>query len=226
MEPKKLVKIVLVVIVGAIAVWQAISLFSGPDEAAQAAAVKAAQPVIHPDAPKSAALIPPPQPKPVLTEREIALMKLQEETQAKYLTALNELQVLKIEKEIAMANKDIMKAKEDTITAQTNILELLQPKPTVTAAAPPPSVPPNIAGGPPSSMPGGPTSEPSHYSIVSITNLRGRWTAVINTGDKLISVSMGDTIVDDGSKVISIDKSGVTLDKQGVKSKIAMASII
>src|SRR5258708_2411621 len=58
---------------------------------------------------------PAPQPASVpqsvpMSDREAQLMKLQQETQTKYLEAINELQVLKVTKDIAVANKDISAA--------------------------------------------------------------------------------------------------------------------
>jgi hypothetical protein len=229
METKKIVTIVAVIAVVGVIAWQAKSMF-GDDTAAQEEAAKSAAPAIHPDTPKQAALIPPPPPasaaKP-LTPAEIEANRLQQEAQVKYLAALDDLQMLKVEKDIAETNKDIMKAKEDMITSQHKIVDMLAPK-----AQPSPvstldnSGRPGISGaGPGTGQPGmGPNNV--EYSVVSVTNLRGRWTAIINTGSKLVSVTAGDVMSDNNVTILSIDRSGVLIEKDGNKKKIVMPSVI
>jgi type IV pilus biogenesis protein PilP len=168
---------------------------------------------------------------PVLTQREAELLKLQQETEAKYLTALNELQILKIDREIAETNKAIASAKLDMVTAQKNIIELLTAPPSSRGGMSQQSGPPGQrasaqqAPAAPAAPVAAALKEPS-YSVVSISQLQYRWTAVLTFQNNLYSVHVGDVVPADGSKVISIDKSGVMLEKEGVKKKVAMAPII
>ncbi len=58
------------------------------------------------------------------------------------------------------------------------------------------------------------------YSVVSVVYTRGRWVAVLSASSgKLYSVSVGDTLSDDGSTVSAISRAGVTLDKAGTVRK-------
>lgn len=175
-----------------------------------------------------------PQPAPLqkatgMTQREMELMKLQQETQAKYLEALNELQMLRVSRELAETNQAIMTAKLATVTAQKGIMDLLAPP-----AAPPPVAPQAYARGlvsPTATGPGlpplGPTAAPEvTYSAISVSQLQYKWSAVLGYQGNLYHVSVGDILPADGSKVISIDKSGVVLEKEGVKKKISLVAII
>lgn len=167
---------------------------------------------------------------PAQTEREAQLMRLQQETEAKYLTAVNELQMLKIEKDIAETNKAIMAAKFETVQSQKGIVDTLTGKP---------EIPPGgnygaglvnqtgvIPGGPTPTAPT-PVAQPQeNYVAVSVSQLEYRWSAVLGYGGKLYSVYIGDVLPADGSKVVAIDKSGVTLEKDGTRKKISLVSII
>lgn len=186
----------------------------------------------------NAPTMPSPQPaqlpqvaKAPLSDREKALMALQEATQAKYLEALNELQMLKVQKDIAETNKAIVTAKLETVTAQKNMVDLLEPpKPEATQA----SYSQNLvnptganAGVTPATTVGAPVQASDSYAAISVSHLQGRWNAVIGYQGKLMNVFIGDTLPADGSLVTNIDKSGVTLKlKDGNTKKISMVSII
>lgn len=164
-----------------------------------------------------------------LSEREMALMKLQQETQAKYLAALNELQMLKVEKDIAETTKAIAAAKLETITAQKNMVDLLQPQQTIA-----PNYAQGLAGGAsPQTVAGqaptAPTTAPAtdSYTVISVSHLQGRWNAILGYKGKLLNVSVGDVLPSDGSTVTAISKSGVTLkNKDGDTQKISLISVI
>lgn len=162
-----------------------------------------------------------------MTEREMQLLKLQQETEAKYIAALNELQMLKVQKDIAQTNKDIVTAKVETITAQKNLVTLLSP------TSPTPDYSQQVAqgGGAVSSGPQqGIQQQPgqaSSYTVVSVSHLQGRWNAVMGYQGKLMNVFIGDTLPADGSKVASIDKSGVTLKlEDGTTKRVSLVTII
>ena len=60
-----------------------------------------------------------------MSQREMELLAQQKQIEAKYIAALNELQALRLEREIAETNKAIIDAKLGTITAQKNIIDLI-----------------------------------------------------------------------------------------------------
>lgn len=169
-----------------------------------------------------------PKPAPV-TQREAELMQLQQETQAKYLAAINELQMLKISRELAETNQAIMTAKLATVTAEKGIVNLLTPpQPTVAQGAYAKSlVNPATAGGPPTGQVVAPPTQPEiTYTVISVSQLEYKWGAVLGYQGNLYSVSVGDVLPPDGSVVSRIDKSGVILEKDGVKKKLSLVPII
>ena len=216
----------VVLVVFAFLAWQIYGMFAGGSStSAPAGSAGTAMPTMP--SPQPAQL--PQVAKAPLTEREQALMALQQETQAKYLAALNELQMLKVEKDIAETNKAIVTAKLDTVTAQKNMVELLQPpKPEVAPATYSQNLV-NPTGANAGVTPGVPTANApvDNYSVISVSHLQGRWNAVMGYQGKLMNVFVGDVLPADGSVVTNIDKSGVTLKlKDGATKKISMVSII
>jgi type IV pilus biogenesis protein PilP len=168
--------------------------------------------------------------KAPLSDREQALMALQQETQAKYLAALNELQMLKVQKDIAETNKAIVTAKLDTVTAQKNMVDLLEPSKPVATQADYSQNLVNPTGASAGVTPGGAAASSAPvdtYTVISVSHLQGRWNAVMGYQGKLMNVFVGDVLPADGSQVTNIDKTGVTLKlKDGDTKKISMVSII
>ena len=165
-----------------------------------------------------------------LSQREVQLIQLQQASEAKYVDALNELQLLKIEREIAENNKAIASAKLDTVTAQTKIVSLLKPPaptpavyaqglvgPTSTAPVSPPTT---VIKPPPS------TSEDVTYTVISVSLIHSRWSAVVGYQGTLYQIHVGDVLPADGSKVISIDKSGIILEKDAARRRVSLVPII
>lgn len=224
--------IVLVLIV--VVIWQVIGLFS--EDSAPAIAAAPGTPGAAPAHPApQAAQLPPKQQAGPLSQREAELLRMQQETEAKYVGALNELQMLKVSREIAETNQAIMTAKLATITAEKNIVELLTgPIRPVTAASyaqglvnPVSSgseTPP--AGGEQSGAPTPPPITEVTYSVISVSQLQSRWNAVLGYQGNLYSVGVGDLLPPDGSKVVSISKSGVVLDKNGQRKRLSLVPII
>ncbi len=244
MDNKAMIKIGAAVAVGAVVIWLGVGMFGGSDQSTQVAAKPQTRP--NPEIPKQAQVIPNPATVPTapaapastiainkapMTQAEIDLMQMQQATQTKYIAALEQLQMLLVQKDIATANKDIansdrdvLKAKRESILAQKSILDMLAPTKTATVDAGPSKNAGNSNNG---GNLGGTALSQNDFTVVSVSNTRGRWYAVLSTTDgKLYSVSVGDSIASDGSIVKAIDRSGVTLDKSGVSRKIAMASII
>ncbi|HTM63888.1 MAG TPA: hypothetical protein VL360_05245 [Gammaproteobacteria bacterium] len=159
-----------------------------------------------------------------ITEREAQLMQMQQDAQAKYLSALNELQMLKVQKDIAETNKDIAKAKLDTVTSQKDIVDLLSPKPTASEAYAKGLDQAALQRAAAASKPV--NSETAEYTVISVSRLRGQWTAVIGSGGALYNVKPGDILAADGSVVVAINRNGVMLEKDGKRTKISMVPII
>jgi type IV pilus biogenesis protein PilP len=216
---QKVTAAIFVVII-LIVLWQVIGLLKGektePANTPKTQAANAPQPMIMP---KPASL---PKPAP-MTEREAALLKAQQQLQDKYLAALNELQMLRIERDMAEQNKAIAAAKLDTVKAQKDVVDLLT-KPVVTTAAYAQGLANSTV---PSVVPSTPittavTSNEASYVIISVSQLQGRWSAVLGYQGKLFNVSIGDVLPADNSKVVSIDKSGVVVEKDNNKKKISL----
>ena len=178
-----------------------------------------------------------------MSEREMELLKLQQETEARYIAATNQLQMLKLTLEIAETNKNIMAAKLDTITKEKGIVDLLTPpkKPTVEvnyneqmsnpgqppgAQTPPkPTQAANIPA--PPQVPAPPEEEPVvPYTVLSVSKIQERWNAVVGVQGALYSIHVGDIVPVDGSKVISISSGGIMLEKNGKERKISLVPII
>jgi type IV pilus biogenesis protein PilP len=149
------------------------------------------------------------------TDRERELIALQQQTQAKYLAALNELQMLKVAKDIAEANQAIMTARLSTVTSEKSIVDMLAPP-----------AQPAVSQNGPMGVNAARMQAPSPYSVVSIAMLQNRWTAVLSNKNILYNVSVGDILPSDGSRVVEINRTGVTLDLYGEKRKLSMVPII
>lgn len=211
-----------------------------PPKATAAPPMSAAGPVASPPMPAPQTVAPPPKP-PVISQRELELMKMQQEAEDKYIATLNELQMLKLEQQIAETTRAIMSAKLETVTAQKGIVDLLKPPAPVTPtgyaqglvtpipsgtsiqAAPPTQ--PTIIQAPPTQI-SPPTQPEVTYSVISVSQLQNKWNAVLGFQGNLYNVNIGDFLPPDQSKVISIDRSGVVLERNGIKRKISLVPII
>lgn len=65
----------------------------------------------------------------------------------------------------------------------------------------------------------------ANYSVVSVSQIQYRWGAVLSYRGVLYNVHVGD-VLSDGSTVIGISKDSVTLQKNGVRKKVSLVSII
>lgn len=159
-------------------------------------------------------------------------MKQQQVVQKEYLDKLNELQMLKVQREITETNQAIAAAKLATVTADKSMTDLLT-KPVA------PEVPvgayatrlagPTQVGAPSGSQPPPLPTEPvveTPYVVISVSMQFNKWSAVIGAQGKLYSVSAGDVLPLDGSVVFSINKQGVVLEKDGKKRTISIVSSI
>jgi type IV pilus biogenesis protein PilP len=174
-------------------------------------------------------------PKQVPVQANVELIKLQQETQAKYIAALNELEMLKIQKSIAETKQAITSSTLATATAEKSITDLLTaqvsqmptsnnnlsnqyspfaantPAADSTAAAP---------GQAPVLMPPKMNLAEPQYTLQSVAYKSEKWSAVLSNGKNTFQVEVGDSIPVDGYLVTGIDKNSVTLVKDKVTRHI------
>lgn len=169
---------------------------------------------------------------------EAQILDLQKKTEQKYLDQLNQLQMLKIQREIAETNQAIASARLATVTAEKTVSDLLT-KPTqpptpppvpagFTAAGPATAVAIVPEGGAPPPAENVPPPPPpsliAPYTVISVSMQLGRWTAVLAFQGKLFSVTIGDVLPVDGAVVTSISRNGVVLAKEGKRKRISIVS--
>lgn len=248
MAPKQKIMLVAFILICLFLIWQVMGMFGGKSST-PAPTQKAVSTVrsststtqTKNGAPQVAQGMQPPGQAPQATTPRPApnsqldplLLKIQQETQTKYVEALNDLQMLRIQKNIAETNQAIMKAKLEVVKAEKGITDLLT-KPQ--APQVPASAYANRLVGPggeaipappeagTAAAPAQPT-EPS-YVVISVSMQQNRWMAVLGYQGKLFNVSIGDVLPIDGSKVIAIDRSGVTLKRDDTVKKISLLSSI
>jgi type IV pilus biogenesis protein PilP len=220
----------IVVVVILIVLWQLYGLLGGgstpqplPKPAAASAKNTAGEPgamggAVKPPTPVAADIM---QPKP-LTANEEAILKLQQETQASYLAALSQLQMLRVQRDIASTNKDISTSKLATATSEKKIIDLLSPP----QASPTTEVNKNIIAAQAAQSTAVLTTQEVRYNVVSVSQIQSRWSAVLSFKGSLYSVHVGDILAPDGSKVIAIGNDGVTIQKDGERKKLPLITSI
>lgn len=230
--------------------WQIYGLFGSSTPKTVTPATTPAHPTapMNAGSPNGGAPMSPQSPMPAqlqtqstaMSPEEGELYRAQQQLEVQYLSAVNQLQMLKIERDIAETNKAIMTARLETVTAQKNIVDLLQPPtPPATPATyarglvypTPTSEPQSVHAMPtPTLVPAAPEAPPVtpeiNYSVISVSRLQNRWAAVLGYQGNLYRVSVGDILPPDSSMVIAINRSGVVLERKGVKRKISLVPII
>lgn len=240
---KQKVMAAILILVLAVIGWQIVGLFTGGGSSQpaitpaknqpsasndDAAAPSAAATTAQNNVPQPASLPKQSQPSP----REMELMRLQAETQAKYIAAVNELQMLKIQRQLAETNQAIATAKLATVTAEKNIVDMLAPP-----APPPAPVKPGNPVGPSAAndssalgqIDAAASRQPAlvPYTVISVSQANRKWSAVIGYQDQLYHVQSGDILPADNSVVMSIDNGGVWLsNKEGIKRRLSLVPII
>lgn len=250
-----------VVIILLVVIWQIMGLFGGGSTeeanapvtpAQQQPTAAAAKPAAQMQMARGAAPNAIPTPAPVVPQPQAMqpkepaglsnseLLKNQQEQQKEFLTSVNELQMLKLQRDIAETNQAIAAAKLATETTKKSISDLLAkpaPAPAVPAGnyasglvnpAQPGVAVPSGPGGPESAPPlaAVPDSPPASYIVISVSMQMNRWTAVLGNSGKLYSVSVGDVLPADGWVVASISKAGVILKKDKAIRKISLVPAI
>lgn len=241
----------VIVVILLVVVWQVIGLFGGESSApppvqnkmpAQRQAVQTVQPGTQPAAQQPSAAPPtpgavntartvtvnnPPPPtdpnKLTVSQQQQTIMAQQQDTQKQYVDTINQLQMLKLQRDIDETKQSIAAARLATATAEKNISDLFT-KPSQAQLAdfnkamgtgtngdkiPPPPV---------QDIPQIP------YTVISVSMRLGHWTAVIGLQGKMYSVSVGDVLPPDGSQVVAISKNGVVLQKSGTKRRIGVVN--
>lgn len=187
-------------------------------------------------------------------EIQVQIARMQAQTQQQYVTAMNQLQLLKMSQQIADVNKAIASAKLDTVKSEKEIVEMLtKPAPQVESAR---NYSENlrnplaaVQGQQPGQLPQiegvqAPTvatqqaqaasvaavqpedSKIASYVVISVSRLMNKWSAVLGYQGRLYSVYVGDVMPVDGSTIKSIDKFSVLLAKGGTEKKISLVPII
>lgn len=178
-----------------------------------------------------------PQSQPTAEVKEVSIINtgISSEEQAatqKYIGKVNELEELKIQKDIAETNQAIATAKLATVTAEKNISDLLtKPAVSTTPPPPPPSSYATQMGAPIQSIvsPPPPVSSPpplADYTVISVTMQLHKWSAVIGYQGKLFNVDVGDVLPPDSSVVTSISRDSVVLKRNGKVRKVSVVSSI
>lgn len=166
---------------------------------------------------------------------EGSIFQVEKETEQKYLSKLNELEQLKIQREIAETNQAIAAARLQTVTAEKNMSDLLtKPTPTVTMSEYASGLVNPVKPGETIAAPGMkqptmvslPIPAEAPYTVISVSMQLEKWNAVVGFQGKLFNVSVGDILPVDGSEVVSIDKEGVELRKEDKTRKLSLVSAI
>lgn len=167
---------------------------------------------------------------------EPRIVDIQKQTQQKYLDQINQLQTLKIQREIAETNQAIAAAKLATVTAEKGVTDLLtrptQPYGTgmsgvySSTAVTPPGVSTTTTQTSETLPVPAPVSNDVPYTVVSVTMQLGRWAAILSFQNKLYNVVVGDVVPLDGSVVTSINRNGVTLMKDGKSRRVSILSSV
>lgn len=161
-------------------------------------------------------------------------LQLQQMTEQKYIGKINDLEDLKIQKEIAETNQAIATAKLATVTAEKNISDLLTkpaaPEIPAGAYANKLATPtlqgesvvnePGTSSPTSASAPAAPVIPRVEYTVISVSMQLGKWNAVIGYQGKLYNVTVGDILSEDNSVVTNINKNGVILNKDGKIRKV------
>lgn len=147
----------------------------------------------------------------------------QDQSENRYVSAINDLQMLKIQREIAETNEAIVTAKLATVTAEKTIAELLGA--TLGNMNGPKSAPkeePNSL--PPPPIPAAMAQPRATYTVQSVTMELDQWHAVLTYMGKQYDVSVGDVLPLDGSTVSAIDAKTVTLELGDMKQRLPVTS--
>jgi len=251
MSSKQKMTAVVFVIIVIIVIWQAMGLLGGRSHHTPTPAstpVTAVSPNMAGKGSESLSAVPPPptttsipsstaapvaappQISETIVPKEAEFFKLQQDAQQKYITSLNELQTLRIQKEIEETHQAIATAKLATVSAEKNIADLLT-KPAIPSLAPSAygsglvtpvqSGQPIVSNAPMQSLEGEP-----QYVVISVAMQFNTWSAVVGYQGKLYQVTVGSILAPDQSEVVSINNNGVVLERGNKRKKITIVPSI
>ncbi len=251
MPTKRKIMIVAMVIIILVIIWQVVGLMgnggsmppvtkpAAANQAAKSSGAALSPAEIHAASPANTQAMQQAELKQAQVASDTHFAELQQASEQKYLSKINDLEDLKIQRAIAETNQAIATAKLATVTAEKSISDLLTKPvaPEVPAGVyankltnpTSPVMPENIPAG---QLPPGVSSplisSPSQteYTVISVSMQLGRWNAVIGYQGKLYNVVIGDVLPADNSVVTSISKNGVILRKEGRSRKISIMSAI
>ena len=238
--------IIATVLVVILLIWQVMGLFSSgssstPPPTTTAMTANAPLPPTPPTSNQQGVMSYPAQAAGELRQApqptSAPLVDQQQMAQNVYIKKLNELEELKVEKEIAETNQAIAAARLATQTAEKQVSDLLKPQapPVSSAQYATGLVAPTASGA--TVVPGSgqvvsteittTTVIPEvEYTLISVSMQLNKWYAVVGYQGKLFNVAIGDILPPDGSMVANISKSGVVLKKDGKTRRISMVSSI
>lgn len=144
------------------------------------------------------------------------LLRQQQQNQNKYITMVNDLQLLKVQRDIAETNQAIAAAELAKVTAEKGISDALTKPSQFAGGAFPPGRPGNQLPLP------APPPEEATYTIVSVSMQGSHWTALLDFQGKLFSACVGDVLPIDNSKVVSISRNGVVLRRGNKNRRISI----
>lgn len=152
----------------------------------------------------------------IIATAEKTLTAEEQATRQQYLDAVNQLQMLRIKANIAETTKKITADKLETATNEKKIEDLnsssiISSSSSMSALSsfPKADVPPPII-------------KVIKYRVASVTETKGKWSAIISSHGTLYNVRIGDTLPDDGAKIVAIFKNGVTIEKAGARKRLLM----
>ncbi len=245
MTSRQKIIIGVMAVVVLIIIWQIYGLFGGesvppPPPVKPIAKMNAEKPT-QPGQPAASTEVMPKPPGPPELKQATSIVndpqfnQMQRITEEKFVGKLNELEELRIQRQIAETNQAIAAAKLATVTAEKDISDLLtRPAPGSAAFAPKTSLDITPGGAPPgvvteTTTPKPPTPPPvefAPYKLISVSMLFNRWAAIMTLQDATFSVGVGDVLPPDGSTVVNINKNSITLKKDGKVRKVNITASI
>lgn len=231
----------IIVVVLLILVWQVMGLFrGGSSKAPTITPAQSGTPASNPSSgisasasgPAATMAQPQSQISQISLQHDVEFIKMQQEIQKKYLDFINQLQLLRLQKEIAEANQAITTSNLATATAEKNIADLVtQSASTSAPATTSATLAANLPPAPPSSEDEAAAAKAAqakaddHYAVVSVAMQFDKWTAIVTYKGKLYSVNVND-ILPDGSKVLKISNDGVLIEKDSKQTMISLTSAV
>lgn len=199
LEKGKKIKLVIVIILLIIVLYALSGLFSSNNASSYTpvnhqaqASPQAAQPqlVAHVVQKKSVA-------KP-----DIVLNNLNEKQMA-YLKAVNDLQMLQLQQQIAQTKQQIAQAELQAAQSNKQLQAIIAPPPS-------PLFQNTEQNQPPQAMQTTIVPPPSDYKLEYLANEGGKWQVILSSNGALINGTMG-TVLPDGSTITNISGNSVTL---------------